>query len=136
MNERLEKIKTHVIEHKTAYISVAVGVVSAGFTYLIMRGRHAGMQSVPDGPAKVTMRPFLLFSSKNNIVTVVEQEGRGHPGYVVRCLETGLTYSTQGEAARAYNVSPSMISSHINRKIDNVNGLHFERVHLSDLENA
>lgn len=106
------------------------GTLVAGFTLLVMRGRHADMQSVSDGSAMITVRPFSIFSNKQitNVVTVIEREGRGHPGYLVRCLETGQTFISQAEAASVMNVSPSMLSSHINGSFDNVNGLHFHRL--------
>lgn len=131
MNEKLEKIKAHVIKHKTVYVSVAVGVASAGITCLIMRGRHADMLSVSDGPEKVTVRPFsfnFFAKESGNIVTAIHRDGRGNPGYITRCLETGQLFTTQGEAARAFELSPSILSDHLSGKIENAGGFHFERL--------
>lgn len=65
----LERIKKHINRNKSAYIAGCV--VVAGITYVIMRERHAGMPSVPDGPVKVTVRPLSFFSSNQatNVVT-------------------------------------------------------------------
>jgi len=130
----VEKGKDHFRKYKVVYSCAATGVVVAGITALIMKGRHARMQSVPDGLARVTMRPFLFCSNGNNIVSTVERNGRGHPGYIVQSLETGARFPTQAETARAFNVSPSLLSSHLNGRFDNVNGLHFERVSLESQE--
>jgi hypothetical protein len=46
MNERVEKIKNHVREHKTIYISAGISVGIAGITTLVMREKLSKMQSV------------------------------------------------------------------------------------------
>jgi hypothetical protein len=130
INRAKARVKEHLHEHKNKYIYGGAFLLGAGFTALMMRERHARMQSVPDGLARVTMRSLFLFSSGNSIVGVNERAGRGHPGYIVRSMETGALFSTQGGAARAFNVSPSMLSSHLNGRCDNVNGYHFERFNI------
>jgi hypothetical protein len=136
----MEKIKEHIKKYKREYI---VGIASAGITAITMRGlhsmvsnaalerRHATLQSGVDGLAKVTVRPFSLnFLSKecDNVVTTIHNGGRGHPGFRVRNIEQMIDFDTQGETARAFNISPSILSSHLNGKLDNANGLHFERI--------
>lgn len=126
MKERLNKIREHVIEYKETYIAGAICLL-AGYTLAITRERHASLQSGLDEPSQVTMRSLFLFSNHNKVV-VNEREGRGHPGYIVRCLETLIEFPTQADAARAMDLSPAVLSSHINGRFDNVNGYHFERV--------
>src|SRR4029077_13078365 len=90
-----EDIRSHFQRNKNAYIAGFSGFAFASITCLIMRERHAGVQSASDGPAKVTMRPLTFFSSRTNsivdasetIVNVIEREGRGHPGYLTECIE-------------------------------------------------
>lgn len=128
------KFKKHIKENKKIYITGTVCFLVAGITCIIMRGRYADMQSVSDGLAKVTVRPLSFFSKhidqSTTIVNVVEREGRGHPGYITRCLETGELFLTQGEAAKAFSLSPANLSSHINGKFKDCGGYHFERVGL------
>lgn len=122
-----DKLKAHVKRHREAYI---VGIVClAGITYLVMRSRHTGLTKVPDGHESVTVRPLSIFANqKNNIVTVIEREGRGHPGYLIKCLETGEIFSSQAVAADAAGTSPWFMSGHINGRFPDVNGRHFDRV--------
>ena len=133
MNETVSRVRTHVKKHQEAYITGSVFIAFAGITYLVMRDRHATLPSGVDGlktaDASVTVRPISFFSSqKNEIVTTIHSGSRGHPGFITRCLETGLSYETQGAAARAYDISPSILSTHLNGLIENADGLHFERI--------
>lgn len=77
---------------------------------------------------------FLTKESGNitNIVNVLEREGRGHPGYMIRCIETLEEFSSQDKAAFNENVSSMIMSLHIRGKIPDVNGLYFERVSLGE----
>lgn len=125
-DEKSQKIKDHIKKYKKIYI--VGGVVLAGITLLIVRGRHAILQSGMDGPSRVTVRPLSFFCNQRDIVTTIHNGTRGHPGFRVRSLDFMTDYDTQGEVAKIFNISPSMLSSHLNGKIDNVNGLHFERI--------
>ena len=75
----------------------------------------------------IAIRPLSFFSTQN-VVTVIEREGRGHPGYLVRCLETGRVFPSQDAAARSIGAYPSILSSHLQGKHSDVFGLHFERI--------
>ena len=120
----LAKIKNHFIRNAPAY------VILAGFTYHIMRGRHAVVgNAASDGSETITVRPLSFFSKQtNNVIAVIEREGRGHPGYITRCIETNKDFPTQGKAANAYGINRTVMSRHVNGLIDNANGLHFERL--------
>ena len=133
-----EDIRNHFQKNKNAYMAGAAGILFAGITCRIMKGSYPDVlrvseSSVPrvlDGPAKVTVTPLSLFSNRmtNNIVTVIEREGRGHPGYLVRCLETNEIFTSQYEAARQLGVWPSIVSGHLNGKLADVAGKHLERI--------
>jgi hypothetical protein len=131
LKDKIQKIKDHFVRNQAAYISGGTGIlVGAGITLIIMRGRHAGIRGVPDtAENSVFVRPLSFLSTQtNNIVTVVERENRGHPGYLIRCLETNEIFTSQKQAARAKNVSDAIFSLHVRRKLDDINGLHFERM--------
>ena len=119
------KIKRQVRENWKPFIAVAV---FAGITCYIMRGRCAILQSGMDGSSRITVRPLLFFPNNPNIVTTIHNGTRGHPGFCVRNLEHMIDFPTQGVAAKTFDISPALLSSHLNGKFDNVNGLHFERV--------
>lgn len=133
MNERFERIKAHVKRNKVAYASLGSAVLAASFTCLIMRGRHADVQCVSDtAETSVFVRPLTFFSKQGeittNIINVLERDGRGHPGYIVHCKETGDVFASQKQAADAFNIPSAVLSLHIRGKLDDVNGLHFERI--------
>jgi len=128
-----EGIKSHVKRHQVAY-SFGAGIGIAGFSYLIMGGRHASFLRSLDGPETidtlVTVRPFafLSFFSKQDAITTLIREGRGHPGYPVWCRETGEGWFTQAEAARSAKTSAPYMSGHLTGKYPDVHGLHYERM--------
>jgi hypothetical protein len=126
----VEKTKAHFRKYKTWYCCAGAGLLGAGITLVIVRGRHAGVgNAASDGPAKVTVRPLSFLSKQNtNVVTVFERQGRGHPGYMVRCLETNVGYPSQGAAAEAAGVHKTVMSRHLNGMFPDANGLHFERL--------
>lgn len=44
----------------------------------------------------------------------------------VRCVETGVTYDSVAEAARAHDDKPSRMSAHLSGRVRSVRGFHFE----------
>ena len=138
MGNRIEKIKQHVKDHEVAYACGATAVITAGITFLIMKGCGAAAIVGADGPETadtlVTVHPrnFLNFWNSNSfnqtIVSVVEREGRGHTGYIVRCKETLEEFPSQKAAALMAKVSDMIMSLHIRGEIPDINGYHYERV--------
>jgi hypothetical protein len=127
-----DKIKAHVGRHKTVYF-LGAGITVAGITCFIMRGRLAGLgYAGPDTATKIVFeRPLFLFSNRNkviNVVAVTARDGRGHPGYLVVCEETGDIFLSQIGAAVWAGVSDAIMSLHIRGKLPDVNGLHFKRL--------
>lgn len=128
----LDKVKVHISKHQDAYIVGGVAVI----TCIIVRGTvlrsGAGVGILHSG---VTNAPSQFFTRNStiNIITVVESE-RGHPGWPIKCVETGQKWLKQGAAAFANDVSPSMMSTHITKNIpDNIHGLHFVRTSLTPI---
>lgn len=127
------KVRSHYEQHQTAY-QIGAFVVVAAITYTIMRSnvlqRGAGISILPRG---VTNTASFVFKNKQtiNVITVVKRSGRGHPGWPVQNKETLRTFFTQGEAARWANSYESVMSGHLQGKIPDVNGLHFEHVSLN-----
>jgi hypothetical protein len=98
-----------------------------------MKGRYAGIQGVPGTAATtVFVRPFSFFS-KSTVITVIQREGRGRPGFLTYCLETGQAFSSQRMAAISQGVDDAVMSLHIRGKLPDVNGFHFERLYLDEV---
>ncbi len=135
----MEKVKDHVRKYKTFYVGVGVGLGVAGITWAIMRDRHLMIQRVVDPEiqrvtgelGKVQTRSFsfaLFMRDSGNVTTSLHTGERGHPGFMTRCLETGEIFRTQYQAAKAFELHPSLISAHLNGKFPDVHGYHFERI--------
>lgn len=128
--DQVAKIKQHFKDNKAVYISTAICV--AGITVLIMRETRATELQRGTASARVGFSFFSTVNNQNHVVNVLEREGRGHPGYITKCLETLVEYKNQGLAAKHYGVSDAVMSGHLNGKLPDVNGFHFERVGLTD----
>ena len=128
--KKIDKFKRHVKNHQTAYTAVIVGTVSAGITTVIMRGRHAENAMRSGGHDDVTVRLLSIFTNRNtnNIVSVLERGGRGHPGYLTRCMETGEIFASQSQASEIMNIPKYVISKHMMGVFQDANGFHFERI--------
>lgn len=154
------KIKKHIKENKKFYVGLGTGLGVAVITTLIMRSNIVrgtmGVDGLRGGPintasygryetlansgvygsktadTSITMRPISFLSKQNNTVNVVPRDGRGHPGYIIRDIDSDDLFYSQRETALAKDISENLLSKHLNGKLDNVNGLHFERVSLGE----
>lgn len=114
-----QKMKGHLKKHKGKYIvggSLAVGV-GVG-VYLGNKG-IINLQLVNTGA--VTQNQYI-----DKSINILSR--RGHAGNVVRCIETGETFASQNRAAELLGLSSTKLSRHINGKLENVEGLHFEKI--------
>ena len=86
---------------------------------------------------EATNTASLIFRNKQtiNMTTVIERDGRGHPGWPVRNLETRRIDLSQKAAAKHFRIPESVLSAHLNKKFENADGLHFERVNLAPQKN-
>ena len=112
--------QTHWQKYKWLYVGLAAGVI-LGATGVLFYNRNVFVHT------KITQ--ILCWKPNNTTVTVLER--RGHPGWVTRCIETGEVYASQTRAAACNDISPSMMSSHLNGQTESVKGLHFERLYLA-----
>jgi hypothetical protein len=132
----VEKTKAHFRKYKTWYCCAGAGLLGAGITLVIMKGRSAWVGNAASDEDlilnKLFARSFNFFSHHNNvtsnIVTVVERDGRGHPGYIVRCLETNEIFPSQHAASASLGIPATVISDHLRGKFEDANGLHLERI--------
>jgi hypothetical protein len=126
-------MKKHFEENKKFYIGIACGVALAGITWLIVREKtvKALVAQYPmQSPGDTSGFSFLQQNNSGTIRNVIvhERVGRGHPGYQIHCRETNLVWSSQKQAALANDVTVKEMSDHINGRLPDINGLHFERV--------
>lgn len=138
ISEKWEKIKEHVVYYKEAYIAGAsAAVLSAGITVLIMRGNIArGEMSKGSARGELTNTASLIFKNNQkivNVTTVFDREGRGHPGWPVRNLETKQISPSIRAAAEIFDIPANVLYGHLKGKFDDVDGLHFERINLIPL---
>lgn len=111
----LYSVKKHVEDNKTAYIVVGSMVMG-----LVVGRILFGSKAIIHNSAVAS--PIVNISSK------VTNGGYTHK--IVKCLETGQIWETVKDAAEAMEVSPSMMSKHINGHKDHISNLHFTIVGL------
>jgi len=121
MKEKIEKTKAHFRTNRKIYIALGAGFVMGAVAVLVVR---------KDNTLCRINTSRIMSPGDNNLVTVIEREGRGHPGYVVRCLETNEIFTSQGKAAECLGLRETMLSGHLNGKFPDVDGLHFERINV------
>lgn len=144
-NTNREKLRAHWQEWRGFYIGVAVGVVLAGITLLVVRGAlrsHVlradpmiGAGNVLDGTESRALRlgsneitgSVSLYNSDYNTVNVYTGTS-GHPGFMTRCIETGEVFRTQKMAAEAFGISERIMRLHLNEGYPLAEGIHFERL--------
>jgi len=136
MRDYIEKIKIHIEKHKMVYSCAATAVGVAGITAVIMRGRYetlaiGGVYGSKTADTSITMRPFSFFSQQKNVVKVIARDGRGHPGYIIRSLDTQELFGSQREAASVFGISETLLSKHLSGKIQNAEGYRFERLSMA-----
>ena len=128
----VDSITTHVRRNKKIYYIGAL-VTVAGITYIIMRRTTAlggvGESGAHGGP---TNTASFVFRNKQviKVTTVLDREGRGHPGWPVRNLETKHVSLSQREAAKIFDIPEGRLSGHLKGLYPDVDGLHFERINL------
>ena len=135
MHDSIEKAKSHLKEHKKFYLGFGVGVVLAGITTPIMRSNIAqGGMSESIAQRGMTNTASLIFRSPQtvNITAVLDREGRGHPGWPCRNLESKRIFFSQREAAMTFDIPEGILSGHLQGKFPDAHGLHFERVNLAE----
>ena len=111
----LDRVKIHLQENKKVYI--------VGGAALVV-GAIGGAVYMGGGVQIVDSFKLLNWKSPHSSMTVLIR--RGHPGNIIKCLETGELFASQNRAAAVNGLSASNLSQHLNGKQDAVSGLHFE----------
>jgi hypothetical protein len=117
VKEQLEKVKNHFRENKGTYIACGItAAISGGSAYLA-------------ASAKVSQKAIVI--GKDNQVhleqiTVLAR--RGHPGFIIKCNETGELFASISRAAEMMNLSRPNLTKHLQGKHDNVGGFTFSNL--------
>ncbi len=113
MNERIEKIKTHLREHSVVYITAGVSFALGGLSVLVLKSR----------PTQVinNVAPVIapIFNNTNNVTL------GGYAHKVVKCLETGQIWESVTEAADAIGATLPALSKVLNGHTDHFYGKHY-----------
>jgi hypothetical protein len=103
-----ESIKGHFQRNGKLYIGLGAGALAV----VMLTNRDS-------------VRVYVL-GHHNTVTTILER--RGHPGFMVRCKETGEVWASQNRAAACMNISESELSKHLNGLTNHVKGKTFERL--------
>lgn len=134
MNERFEKVKTHIKDHKELYIGLGVGLGVAGITWFIMRDVNQPIKGANSGVlaqganSGVLGETVIVKDLTLNNVSYISANRKGPPSWVIRCSETGEVFTSQKKAAKALGIPASRISEHLSGTRDEASGYHFERI--------
>lgn len=93
-----EKAKKHVQDNKTVYITGAACLASGVLIGVAVTPKQIIIQG-----AGVAYKSPVLNAAHQTLVR------RGHPGYVVRCLETGEVWASLSQAAKSAGVSRAVL---------------------------
>lgn len=116
-SKNYQKVKGHLQRHKEAYVTGA-GCMAIGLAV----GKGPELKQVVDS-FKIQYKTVTT-----NVVTA-NLTRRGHPGYIVKCVETGEMFASQNRAAEAFrSVTPANLSQHLNGRMSHAGGMHFERI--------
>jgi hypothetical protein len=124
-----DSIKTHVMKYKIQYSCGVAGIVSAGITYVIMRG--VASQHIGRGISVTAERGIAVLADRSvvtNNVSYISSRRQGPPSWVIRCIETGKIFTSQLAAANEMELPASEVSKHLNGMMDHVRGYTFERI--------
>jgi hypothetical protein len=106
----------HVRDNKATYM-VGAGMFGAG---LIIRSRPELKQVI--GSFNV------MYKSDMTNVTVTQLARRGHPGYMIKCVDTGETYASIRRACEAMGLNRVEMYKHLQGEMPNVRGHIFENL--------
>lgn len=122
-HESIHKVVQHFDDHSEAYLAGA-GCLVVGYVF---RGRKCPdvVQTFTDSNDNIA--PIVNRSKNVKIVTQYLNQ-RNYNARPVRCLETGVEWPSQAEAAEAMGIAAWIISQHLTGKFEDAKGFHFERV--------
>ena len=131
IRELKDKALEHYYRHEMLYKGIAIG---AGATLLVVgavhyRSLYVLTKNGGAGALSLIASDEAVVNAAGRDLYVIQQlKRRGHPGYVVRCNETGETFASINRAAAMNDISPSTIRNQICGRIPNAKGLTFTKL--------
>lgn len=120
-----EKLKNHLKKQQKIYIACgATAIVVGGGVYIWHLKKEI--------KALKSTAKLVIASGENNVAqlategsTIINVMRRSTPGKVIECIETGEQFASQARAAEMFGFSVTRLRSHLNGKLDCLDGLHF-----------
>ncbi len=141
MNDKIAKIKQHVIDNKAAYIVGAIGVaaVAACAVIIYKQGEVMDRQGdlIEDLATKLSVSnapTSTIGDVKDSTVTIDQSlsifidEALGDSGDVIRNIATGMVYRSRGEFSRMTGHSMRAIGKYFKGELSDLGGQQFEIV--------
>lgn len=119
--QQVEKAREHVRANKNAYIAGSVGAVVGGVS-VFLGVRQVSVTQKAKNIALLNWKPV------NNMEQTTVLVRRGHPGNIIKCVQTGELFASQNRAAEALDISRSNLSEHLNGFQPAVSGYTFEKM--------
>jgi len=120
--DRRDKIKTHLVKHKEAYVVGGVCLL-AGIVGTLVFSNY-------DKNVLLTAKKGNFFAGKAKHVTLVYLEDRTNYSIPVQCLENEVVYPSMNRAETLLDLSKGSLSRYFSGKAENAGGLHFKRLDI------
>lgn len=111
---RLDRVKKHLKENKQVYL-VGAGCLATGY---FLRPQVVNIVDVCN----------LKYKSPTTNVVVTNVIRRGHPGNIIRCIDTGEVFASQRRAAQALGIHPYELYRHLSGHLETAGGHIFENL--------
>lgn len=120
----LDLVKAHVGRHKVVYTTCGVVVIGGVAFYLGVRFGSAGTVA-----NKASNKAMVAFGDQTiKIITVIQRDGSGHPGYPVMNMLTKEWWPSAKACATKEGISETVLSGCLNGKFSDVNGVPYSWV--------
>ena len=123
-----EKLKGHFKKHYRIYVLAGTILISVSVGILVGKNVNTRKMIKIIGDGAVSLIDSQIDTAMISPTVNIHLERRGHPGYLVQCLETGEVFASQNRAADVFGLSASRISDHLNGRTSDLGGLHFQRL--------
>ncbi|HMR72606.1 MAG TPA: helix-turn-helix domain-containing protein [Candidatus Saccharibacteria bacterium] len=114
----------HIKRNKKVYIFGAIALVGGLVLGTYLGRTSAGQKAVAKTIQILSWKPV----AHTTLIQEIHLERRGHPGNIVKCLETGEVFASQNRAADVFGIPKSTLSKHLDGLSDHARGFHFERL--------
>lgn len=121
-----DRVKNHISEHKTIYTAGTIVVVGGVAFYL--GARFGSANAVTN---KASNKAMIVFGDQTiKIITVVQRDGRGHPGYPVMNMITKEWWKSATACAEAEGIPIGLLRGCLQGKFSDVDGVPYAWVSL------